>query len=97
MAANRYDKQTTTFNQSGRLFQVEYAIEATKQAGPALGILGKDCVLLVGEKKTTSKLLDQGQQAEKLFEIDGHICVAVAGLTSDANTLINRLRLYAQQ
>lgn len=66
-------------------------------AGPAIGILGKDCVILAGEKKTTSKLLDQGEQREKLFEIDDHVTCAVAGLTSDANTLINRLRLFAQQ
>ena len=92
--SNRYDKQTTTFDKAGRIFQVEYAIEATKAAGPALGLLGKDCVLVVGEKKTASKLLDQTKQAEKIFEIDDHICCAVAGLTSDANTLITKLRLY---
>lgn len=95
--SNRYDKQTTTFNQNGRLFQVEYAIEATKNAGPAIGVLGKDCVVLVGEKKTQGKLLDQSKQAEKIFEIDDHVCCAVAGVTSDANVLINRLRLTAQQ
>lgn len=95
--SNRYDKQTTTFSTAGRLFQVEYAIEATKEAGPALGVLGKDCVVLVGEKKTATKLLDMSKQHEKIFEIDSHICCAVAGLTSDANTLITKLRLYAQQ
>jgi len=95
--SNRYDKQTTTFNQNGRLFQVEYAIEATKNAGPALGVLGQGCVVLVGEKKTQGKLLDQAKQAEKIFEIDDHVCCAVAGVTSDANVLINRLRLTAQQ
>jgi len=94
--SNRYDKQTTTFSQQGRLYQVEYAIEATKAAGPALGVVGNDCVLLVGEKKTSSKLLDQGKQAEKIFEIDDHVCCAVAGITSDANTLIVRLRHDAQ-
>ena len=36
--SNRYDKQTTTFSQQGRLYQVEYAIEATKASGPALGV-----------------------------------------------------------
>lgn len=95
--ANRYDKATTTFNQAGRLFQVEYAIEATKTAGPALGVLGKDGVILVGEKKTSSKLLDQSKQTEKIFEIDDHVVCAVAGLTSDATILIEKLRLYAQQ
>lgn len=95
--SNRYDKQTTTFNQNGRLFQVEYALEATKAAGPALAVLGKKGTVVVGEKKTSSKLLDQAKQPEKIFDIDDHICCAVAGLTSDANTLIAKLRLYAQQ
>jgi len=95
--ARRYDQGTTTFSQQGRLYQVEYAVEATKEAGPAIGILGADCVILAGEKKTASKLLDQGKQPEKIFEIDDHVCCAVAGVTSDANTLINKIRLYAQQ
>jgi len=95
--ANRYDKQTTTFSQQGRLYQVEYAIAATKDSGPALGVLGQDCVLLVGEKKVSAKLLDQTKQPEKLFEIDDHICCAVAGVTSDANTLLDKLRLDAQR
>eukprot|EP00452_MALV-II_sp_L67-6_P000170 gene170-187_t len=95
--ANKYDKQTTTFSQNGRLYQVEYAVEATKNAGPAIGVLGKSCVVLAGEKKTSSKLLDQAKQAEKVFEIDSRVAVAVAGVTSDANTLIEHIRRYAQQ
>lgn len=94
---SRYDGRTTTFSPQGRLSQVEYAVEATKQSGPALGIVGKDCVVLAGEKKNASKLLDQGRMAEKLFEVDDHMCCAVAGLSSDANTLISYIRLMAQQ
>merc|ERR1712014_327357 len=45
----------------------------------------------------TSKLLDMAKQHEKLFKIDDAIFCAVAGLTSDANVLINKLRLTAQQ
>lgn len=95
--AGRYDQRTTTFSQQGRLYQVEYAIEATNSAGAALGVLGQNCVVLAGEKKTSSKLLDQSQQYEKIFEIDEHVAVAVAGVTADANTLIEDLRLRAQQ
>lgn len=95
--AGRYDQRTTTFSQQGRLYQVEYAIEATNSAGAALGVLGESCVVLAGEKKTSSKLLDQTQQYEKTFEIDEHIACAVAGVTADANTLIDDLRLRAQQ
>lgn len=94
--SNRYDKQTTTFSQQGRLYQVEYAIEAIKQSGPSLAVLGKDCVVVIGGKKENVKLLDQGKQPEKIFEIDDHVCVAVAGITSDANILIQKLRHMAQ-
>jgi len=79
------------------LFQVEYAMEAINLAGSTIGVLAEDGVVLVGEKKTTSKLLDQGKQHEKLFKIDEGMFCAVAGITSDANILINNLRLTAQR
>merc|ERR1711937_1085736 len=53
--------------------------------------------ILAGEKKTTSKLLDYTRCFEKLYRVDNHIFCAVAGITSDANILINTLRLGAQQ
>jgi len=95
--ARRYDSRTTTFSPEGRLFQVEYAMEAINLAGSTIGILADDGVVLAGEKKTTSKLLDQLKQHEKLFQIDDTKFCAVAGITSDANILINKLRLSAQQ
>jgi len=76
---------------------VEYAKQAIDSAGSTIGVLANNGVILAGEKKTTSKLLDQSRQWEKLFQIDDHICCAVAGITSDANILINKLRLYAAQ
>merc|ERR1712151_182081 len=95
--ARRYDSRTTTFSPEGRLHQVEYAMEAINMAGSTVGILAEDGVVLAGEKKTTSKLLDQGKQHEKLFQIDSQMFCAVAGITSDANILINKLRLSAAQ
>lgn len=95
--ARRYDSRTTTFSPEGRLFQVEYAMEAINLAGTTIGVLAKDGVVLAGEKKTTSKLLDQSKQHEKLFQVDSQMFCAVAGITSDANILINKLRLTAQQ
>eukprot|EP00413_Alexandrium_margalefii_P000251 CAMPEP_0204516842 /NCGR_PEP_ID=MMETSP0661-20131031/3357_1 /ASSEMBLY_ACC=CAM_ASM_000606 /TAXON_ID=109239 /ORGANISM="Alexandrium margalefi, Strain AMGDE01CS-322" /LENGTH=260 /DNA_ID=CAMNT_0051522219 /DNA_START=64 /DNA_END=846 /DNA_ORIENTATION=+ len=95
--ARRYDSRTTTFSPEGRLYQVEYAMEAINMAGSTIGILAEDGVILAGEKKTTSKLLDQAKQHEKLFQIDTSMFCAVAGITSDANILINKLRLTAQR
>jgi 20S proteasome subunit alpha 3 len=95
--ARRYDSRTTTFSPEGRLYQVEYAMEAINLAGSTVGVLAEDGVVLAGEKKTTSKLLDQAKQHEKLFQIDDAMFCATAGIPSDANILINKLRLTAQQ
>ena len=95
--ARRYDSRTTTFSPEGRLYQVEYANEAINNTGTTLGVLCKDSVILAGEKKVISKLLDKGTAAEKLYMIDDHVVVAVAGITADANILINKLRLSAQR
>lgn len=44
----------------GRLYQVEYAMEAISHAGAAVGLLGSDGVVLACEKKVASKLLEPG-------------------------------------
>jgi len=60
-------KQTTIFSPEGRLYQVEYALEAISHAGTALGILAQDGIVLAAERKVTSKLLEQDTSAEKLY------------------------------
>eukprot|EP00919_Chromeraceae_sp_WS-2016_P007130 GHVR01016772.1.p1 GENE.GHVR01016772.1~~GHVR01016772.1.p1 ORF type:complete len:134 (-),score=20.70 GHVR01016772.1:751-1152(-) len=94
--ARRYDSRTTTFSPEGRLYQVEYALEAINNASSTIGILATDGVILAAEKMVVSKLLDQGKSSEKLYKIDNHIVCAVAGLTADANILIQYARGEAQ-
>lgn len=95
--AHRYDTRTTIFSPEGRLYQVEYAMEAISHAGTCLGILAEDGILLAAEKKNVAKLLDQASTAEKLFKVDDHVACGVAGITADANILVNYLRLTAQR
>ena len=59
--------QTTIFSPEGRLYQVEYALEAISLAGTAIGILANDGIVLAAERKVTSKLLEQDTSAEKLY------------------------------
>lgn len=95
--SRRYDSRTTIFSPEGRLYQVEYAMEAIGNAGSAIGILATDGVVLVGEKKVTSKLLQTSKSTEKMYKIDDHLACAVAGIMSDANILINTARVQAQR
>jgi len=95
--ARRYDSRTTIFSPDGRLFQVEYAMEAISHAGTAVGVLANDGVVLAAEKKVTSKLLEGKATSEKMYRIDNHIACAVSGITSDANIVVNYARLSAQR
>lgn len=95
--ASRYDSRTTTFSPEGRLYQVEYAMEAISQAGSCVGIRSKSGIVLAAEKRILSKLLDVRKQSEKMYKIAEHIYCAVAGSSSDANILLNHARLEAQR
>ena len=72
-------------------------MEAIGQSGLAVGVLTREGVVLAAEKRMSSKLLDTGKAAEKMFKIDDHIACAAAGITSDANILINYCRVSSQQ
>merc|ERR1712060_830158 len=93
--SRRYDTRTTIFSPEGRLYQVEYAMEAISHAGAAVGILATDGVVLAAERKILSPLLEASKTSEKMYKLDAHVAVAVAGITSDANILLNTARLAA--
>jgi len=95
--SNRYDSRTTMFSPEGRLHQVEYAIQAISQAGSAVALVSKDGCVLCCEKRITSPLLDIRDSSEKMYMIDQHVACAVAGITSDANILLNHARLLSQR
>eukprot|EP01139_Manchomonas_bermudensis_P023809 Amastigsp_a841570_145.p2 type:complete len:235 gc:universal Amastigsp_a841570_145:717-13(-) len=66
-------------------------------AGACVGILTSQGIVLGSEKKVSSKLLEPSKRPEKTFKIDSHILVAVAGMTSDANSLIEMAQQNAQR
>lgn len=72
-------------------------MEAIGHAGAAVGVMSPEGVVLAAEKKTTSKLLDTVKRSEKMYKIDKHVMCAVAGITADANILINQARLMSQR
>lgn len=90
-----YDRAITVFSPDGRLFQVEYAREAVKRGTTSLGIKSKEGVVLVVDKRTTSRLVE-AKSIEKIFQIDDHIGAATSGLVADARALIERARIESQ-
>jgi|UniRef100_A0A8J9X2E4 20S proteasome subunit alpha 3 len=93
--ARRYDSSTTTFSPEGRLHQVEYAIEAINNAGTCVGILARDGIVMASERRITSGLLAPSKTSEKTYPLAAHAACNVAGLTADANILIEQARLRA--
>ena len=76
---SEYDRGPNTFSPEGRLFQVEYAIEAIKLGSTAIGIQTSEGVILAVEKRITSPLMEP-TSIEKIVEIDAHIACAFSGM-----------------
>jgi len=91
-----YDRAITMFSPEGRLLQVEYAKKTVKQGSTAIGVVCKDGVLLVSDKRILDKLVVT-EAIEKIWQIDNHIGSTAAGILSDARVLIERAQLKAQQ
>lgn len=95
LTRSEYDRGVNTFSPEGRLFQVEYAIEAIKLGSTAIGICTKEGCVLAVEKRITSTLMEP-TTVEKIVEIDRHIACAVSGLMADSRTMIDRARIECQ-
>jgi len=93
--SNRLDYGVNTFSPEGRLFQVEYALEAIKLGSTAIGIQIQEGVLLAVEKRVESKLMIASSMS-KVFEIDKHVGSAYSGLQADGRTLVDFGRVQSQ-
>lgn len=90
-----YDRAITVFSPDGRLFQVEYAREAVKRGTTTVGVKFKNGVVLIVDKRLSSKLIEP-ESIEKIFKIDSHIGCATSGLVADARALVDRARIECQ-
>nr|CAD7587133.1 unnamed protein product [Timema genevievae] len=95
LTRSEYDRGVNTFSPEGRLFQVEYAIEAIKLGSTAIGICTSEGVVLAVEKRITSPLMEP-TTIEKIVEVDKHIGCAVSGLMADSRTMLDRARVECQ-
>eukprot|EP00758_Cryptobia_borreli_P004311 Tbor_TRINITY_DN4303_c0_g1::TRINITY_DN4303_c0_g1_i1::g.7706::m.7706/K02726/PSMA2; 20S proteasome subunit alpha 2 len=85
----------TTFSPSGKLVQIEYAMNAVGKGATTLGIKGVDGVVLAAEKKTVSPLLDP-RTLQKVFQLDDHVGCTYSGIGPDCRVLVDSARKACQ-
>lgn len=90
MQKSNYDSSCLIWNPQGRLFQIEYAMEAVNQGTCLLGLRSKTHVVLCGLKSTMDETL--GYYQEKLFPISNHMGLGISGLTPDGRLIHKYLK-----
>jgi len=91
-----YDRVATMFSPDGHLLQVEYAEKTVRLGSASIGIVCKEGVVIVADKRIRDKLLSP-ESAHKIFEIDNHVMATSAGILADARILIDQSQVLAQQ
>jgi proteasome alpha subunit len=84
------------FAPDGHILQVEYAEKTIRLGSASIGIICKDSVIIVSDRRKKDELIIE-ESANKINEIDDHIIAVSAGISSDARVLIEKARVLAQQ
>mmetsp|Transcript_20178 Transcript_20178/g.30005 ORF Transcript_20178/g.30005 Transcript_20178/m.30005 type:complete len:235 (-) Transcript_20178:55-759(-) len=95
MGDGAYSFSLTTFSPSGKLVQIEYALQAIGKCPTSLGIKAKNGVVIATEKKLPP-LMDE-KSLEKVSSITRSIGVVYSGIGPDARVLVRKSRKAAQQ
>jgi 20S proteasome, alpha and beta subunits len=96
MINNLYDTDCGTYNPKGKIFQIDYAMEAVKYGAICVGLRSNTHAVrfnffqliqkvLCAIKKSSSELADY---QEKIFKIDDKIGMVMSGIVADGSKLI---------
>eukprot|EP00201_Polytomella_parva_P000520 CAMPEP_0175073088 /NCGR_PEP_ID=MMETSP0052_2-20121109/20329_1 /TAXON_ID=51329 ORGANISM="Polytomella parva, Strain SAG 63-3" /NCGR_SAMPLE_ID=MMETSP0052_2 /ASSEMBLY_ACC=CAM_ASM_000194 /LENGTH=243 /DNA_ID=CAMNT_0016340781 /DNA_START=26 /DNA_END=757 /DNA_ORIENTATION=- len=89
MFRNQYDTDVTTWSPQGRLFQIEYAMEAVKQGACSVGLKSSTHAVLVALRRVDNTL---ATHQPKVFKLDDHIGMASSGIAADGRMLCKYMR-----
>eukprot|EP00386_Alphamonas_edax_P014650 GDKI01044917.1.p1 GENE.GDKI01044917.1~~GDKI01044917.1.p1 ORF type:complete len:236 (-),score=91.03 GDKI01044917.1:268-975(-) len=95
MGDGAYSFSLTTFSPSGKLVQIEYALNAVNAGKPALGIKAKNGVVIATEKKVPTVLIDEASLRKTEAFSDNIGCV-FAGMVPDFRVILRKGRKAAQ-
>lgn len=85
----------TTFSPSGKLVQIEYALNAVQSGSTSLAIKGTNGVVLATEKKLPTPLIDH-RTIQKVAPLTDHIGLVYSGIGPDSRVMIKQGRKYAE-
>uniref|UniRef100_A0A7S3VR73 Proteasome subunit alpha type n=1 Tax=Dunaliella tertiolecta TaxID=3047 RepID=A0A7S3VR73_DUNTE len=95
MGESQYSFSLTTFSPSGKLVQIEYALNAVQAGATSLGISASDGVVIATEKKLPSLLVDEST-VQKISMLTPNIAVVYSGMGPDYRVLVRKARKTAQ-
>mmetsp|Transcript_23406 Transcript_23406/g.41950 ORF Transcript_23406/g.41950 Transcript_23406/m.41950 type:complete len:238 (-) Transcript_23406:115-828(-) len=95
MGDSAYSFSLTTFSRTGKLLQIEYALNAVANGRTALGIAATDGVVIATDKKFSSALVD-GEDVRKVERVTDGSGFVYAGVGPDYRVLVRKARKSAQ-
>lgn len=95
MGDSQYAFSLTTFSPSGKLVQIEYALNAVAGGATSLGIKATNGVVIATEKKLPTVLIDE-TSVKKVQLLTPNTGVVYSGMGPDTRVLVRRSRKAAQ-
>jgi 20S proteasome subunit alpha 2 len=95
MGESAYSFSLTTFSPSGKLVQIEYALNAVASGATSLGVKAKNGVVIATEKKVPSILIDETSY-QKILMVTENIALVYSGMGPDFRVLCRKGRKSAQ-
>jgi len=96
MGDSDYSFSLTTFSPSGKLVQIEYALNAVAAGSTSLGLKAVNGVVIATEKKLPTPLMDE-TSIRKINLISDNIGVVYSGMGPDSRVLLKKARKAAQK
>nr|XP_027202854.1 proteasome subunit alpha type-1-like [Dermatophagoides pteronyssinus] len=89
MSRSNYDSSVNTWSPQGKIYQIEYAFEASKQGTCCVGVCSANSVVIVSARRNVSKLADMNS---KILRIVDNSVASFSGIISDADYVLKKIR-----